>query len=135
MYTVIIQQAIKHFSGIYLMSENTNSTVQWEDTAGNVVQMSGGNEYLKRTVTFPGIGCEDYTLTHMNTEEEIGEKILWYTPSGSLKPIKDFTYEEISEAMLVPYIPAEVLKYLVKYLNHEVLNAQDPQDAGTQQEA
>ena len=90
MDTVIIQQAVKHWSGIFLVS--VGDTIQYEDTKGHVIIMSGGTQYFQRSADFPGAGCEDYSLTVLS--HNINDKLL-YKVDSNWKLVKDMSPEQL----------------------------------------
>lgn len=89
----IIQNAVKHYSDIYLVSKAINDSIQYEDLKGNVLRISGGYDYLNRSDKFPGVGCEDYTLTTETPIKEVFDKLL--ATESTL--VKDLAVEEIEK--------------------------------------
>jgi hypothetical protein len=92
----IVQNAVKHHSGIFLTSIATKDTIQYEDLVGNVLYISGGFDYLDRPEKFPGKGCEDYSITTLTPKEEVYEKLL----NDKSIPVKDMELKDIEEVIL-----------------------------------
>ncbi len=93
---MIIQNAIKHWSGRYLNLVDPNTKIQYEDTKGGVLVFTGGLDYLKRSTGFPGHGCEDYTLTALDSFELVAERLLFFsTKQLDWYPIRLLTVEEL----------------------------------------
>lgn len=93
---MIIQQAIKHWSGNYLITTKPSEIIQWEDATGHILRMSGGNEYFNRTHGFPGSSCTDLCLTSLDSEDTIISKLLLELDGvGNWRLVKDLSLEEL----------------------------------------
>lgn len=97
--TIIIQNAVKHVSGLFLVSHGPDDIVQYEDTAGQVIRMGGGVQFFKHSSNFPGKGCENYCLVHeLSSEEDIREKLLMRIGhTNTWKPVSHMALEELQE--------------------------------------
>jgi hypothetical protein len=91
---MIIQQAVKHWNGTFLVTTFPEESITYEDAKGNVITMKGGNDFFSRTKGFPGFGCEDYSLTILDKDETVLEKVL-VRVEGTWKTIRELTYEEL----------------------------------------
>jgi hypothetical protein len=101
--TIIIQNAVKHHSGLYLVSHGPIDKVQYEDIHGNVITMGGGTQYFEHSKDFPGKGCEDYCLVHqLSLDSEIINKLLFRVGhTNSWKPASEMTIEELEARLPV----------------------------------
>jgi len=118
---MIFQQAVKHLGGTFLITLSPENTIQYGDAKGQIIRFSGGNDYLKRSKEFPGAGCEDYTLTDLDSEGYIREKLLITTGMKWL-PIKDLSLEELEKVetqLLISSLQKEVIKYWIEQKRNE----------------
>lgn len=114
---MIIQNAVRHYTGTYLNSLHAEDKKAYEDLKGNMCWFTGGASFRDKSSVFPGEGITDYLLTILDSQEVIAEKLL-ILDNAIWGPIseKDIKRLRILETQMSQFSPLQqaVLKYWIQ---------------------